>query len=863
MNNDKPSDNDVSDAIVLNVEDEQELTDIPVGAVEGSNADDDVQIPPTLPVLPIRETVAFPGTVMPLNVRREKCKRVLDLALAGNRLIGVFTQRSPEQEDPRLDDLHRIGTACRILKMFKLPDGTETVLVHGIARVGLEKLVTETPLLEATVHAYEETVDVTVEIEALVHNVRQAAERIIELSPNVPDDARIVLRSIEKPGGIADFLAANLPLGVVHKQELLETFDVVHRLRKVNAALAGQLEILELSQKIQSQVRSQVDQSQREYYLREQLKAIQQELGTEDARTSEVEKLREKVREAKMPESVQKEAEREIDRVTNIPQASPEYSVAMDYIAWLCALPWQRCTEDQDDIARAQEILDADHFGLAKIKKRILEFLAVRQLKPDGRGPILCFAGPPGVGKTSLGRSIARALGRKFIRVSLGGIRDEADIRGHRRTYIGAMPGRIIQEIRKAASNNPVFMLDEVDKIGQDFRGDPASALLEVLDPEQNSTFVDHYLDVPFDLSRVLFIATANYMDEIPIPLRDRMEVIKLSGYTRREKLEIAKQYLVPRQREENGLGPAQLTFSDDVITRIIGGYTREAGVRELERKIAAVCRSRAVSIVRDEGHSATVTVENLSDDLGSVDYESEIASRTAVPGVVTGLAFTPVGGEILFVEATRMPGNANLNLTGQIGPVMRESAQAAYSILRSRAQELKIDPEQIAGQDFHIHVPAGAIPKDGPSAGAAMLTALVSLLTDRTVDPKTGMTGEITLRGSVLPIGGVKEKVLAAHRAGLTRVILPQRNAKDLQDLPDEVRDEIEFVFVKTIDDVHQAVFGTGSKPPKAKTTRKVKKTKKSRAAAKTKRTAKRKTKKPTRKRPATTKLAARAAHR
>ena len=831
MSKDRPNQNDEPEGILLNDEDGKDLTVIPLEAVvEPTDDADEVQVPPTLPVLPVRGSVAFPGTVMPLSVRREKCKRVLDLALAGNRLIGVFTQRSAEKEDPGLDDLYRIGTACRILKMYKLPDGTETVLVHGLARAGLENLVTETPHLEATVHAYEETTESTTEIEALVHNVRHSAERIIELSPNVPDDARVVLRSIKTPGGVADFLAANLPLGFVHKQELLETFDVAHRLRKINAALVGHLEILELSHKIQSQVRSQVDKSQREYYLREQLKAIQQELGAEDARTSEIEKLRAKVRDANMPDAVREQAEREIERITNIPQASPEYSVTLDYIDWLSALPWQVRTEDQHDIRQAQEVLDTDHYGLDKIKKRILEFLAVRQLKPDGRGPILCFTGPPGVGKTSLGRSIARALGRKFIRISLGGIRDEADIRGHRRTYIGALPGRIVQEIRKAGSNNPVFMLDEVDKIGQDFRGDPASALLEVLDPEQNNTFVDHYLDVPFDLSRVLFIATANYTDEIPPPLRDRMEVISLSGYTRREKLQIAKRYLVPRQLEANGLTRSQLKFTDAVIARLIGGYTREAGVRELERKIAAVCRTHAVSIVRGDGHAARITIDRLADVLGAPSYQSEVASRAAVPGVVTGLAFTPVGGEILFVEATRMPGNANLNLTGQIGSVMRESAQAAYSIIRSRSVELDIDPQSIVQSDFHIHVPAGAVPKDGPSAGTAMLTALVSLLTDRTVDPKTGMTGEITLRGSVLPIGGVKEKVLAAHRAGLTRVILPERNAHDLDDVPEEVRDQIEFVFVGTIDELFEAVFG-GRPKMSSKTKKTGKAAKKNRA--------------------------------
>jgi ATP-dependent Lon protease len=817
VNTDPVFENGTPNSVELNDEDESGMSAIPVEAVEGHpGTDDEPPIPATLPVLAIRETVAFPGTVMPLNVGREKSKRVLDLALAGDHLIGVFTQRTAELEDPRLNDLYRIGTACRILKMFKLPDGTETILVHGIARVGLENLVKETPHLEATVHAYQESAETTTEIEALVHTVRQAAERIIELSPNVPEDARVVLRSIKKPGGVADFLAANLPLGVVHKQELLETFDVAHRLRKINAALAGQLEILELSQKIQTQVRAEMDKSQRDYYLREQLKAIQHELGTDDARTAQIEGLRTKVRNAGMPEAVGQQATREIERLTSIPQASPEYSVTLDYIEWLCALPWQVMTEDQHDIHRAQEILNADHYGLEKIKKRILEFLAVRQLKPDGRGPILCFAGPPGVGKTSLGRSIARALGRKFIRISLGGMRDEADIRGHRRTYIGALPGRIMQELRKAASRNPVFMLDEVDKLGQDFRGDPSAALLEVLDPEQNNSFTDHYLDVPFDLSRVLFIATANYMDEIPPPLRDRMEVIQLSGYTSLEKVHIARDYLVPRQLEQHGLTPARLQIPDKVLARIISDYTREAGVRTLERKIAAICRTRAVSIVQSNAHPAKATLAHLVDDLGPPAFEPEVASRVAVPGVVTGLAFTPAGGEILFVEATRMAGNGSLNLTGQIGAVMRESAQAAYSIVRSQAARLGLDEAAMRQSDFHIHVPAGAIPKDGPSAGVAMLTALVSLLTGQTVNPKTGMTGEITLRGSVLPIGGVKEKVIAAHRAGLTRIILPDRNVKDLDDVPAEVRNEIQFVFVKTIDDLFAAVFG--EETPQAK---------------------------------------------
>ncbi|HUU83749.1 MAG TPA: endopeptidase La [Phycisphaerae bacterium] len=775
-----------------------------------------MEVPEILPVLPIRDTVAFPGTVMPLTVSREKSKRVLDLALAGSRVVAVVAQRTAETEDPQLGDLYRVGTACAVLKLFKLDDGTQTVIVHGIARVGLESMTDQTSYLEAKVHPRYDTGESGTEIEALVHSVRHAAQQVIEMSDNVPDEARVVLDSIRTPGGLADFVAANLSLGLVHKQELLETFDVKERLRKVHYTIAGQVEVLELSRKIQSEVRGRMEKSQREYFLREQLKAIQSELGQADARSATVSKLEEKIVSAKMPEEVEAEARRELERLGVIPQASPEYSVAQDYVEWLCTLPWSVGTEDRADIRKAGKILDEDHYGLGKVKRRILEFLAVRQLQPETHGPILCFAGPPGVGKTSLGRSIARALGRKFIRMSLGGAHDEADIRGHRRTYIGALPGRIMREIAKAGSNNPLFMLDEVDKLGQDFRGDPASALLEVLDPAQNSTFTDHYLDVPFDLSKVLFITTANYMDPIPVALLDRMEVMELPGYTLQEKIQIAKRYLVPRQLDENGLKAKQVRFDEAALRKIVSGYTREAGVRNLERTIGAVCRARAVAIVRKERRSGRVTARSLARDLGAVKYESEVAARISIPGVVTGLAFTPTGGEILFIEATRMPGNGNLNLTGQLGSVMRESSQAAFSIVRSRAADLDIDPGQILQNDYHIHVPAGAIPKDGPSAGVAMLTSLVSLLTDRAVNPGTAMTGEITLRGRVLPVGGIKEKVLAAHRAGLTRVIMPERNVRDLDDVPEDVREEIEFVPVRTIDQVLKAALDEQAKQAK-----------------------------------------------
>jgi len=798
----------------------------PVAVADGIREADDadaIEIPERLPILPVRDTCTFPGTVVPLQISREKSKRVLDMALAGSRLIAVVAQRSAETEDPHLDDLYRVGTACVILKMLKMPDGSETIIVHGVRRVGVEAVTKEDDYLEATVHAHTDPKEVTTEQQALAHLIRTAAEKIIELSPNIPDEARQVLDGIEHPGGLADFLAANLSLGLVHKQELLETFDVTERLRKVNVAIAAQLEVAELSNKIQQQVRGQVDKSQREYYLREQLKAIRQELGEEDARSVTLNKLRERIKTAKMPEAVEAEANREVERLEHIPQASPEYSMTLDYVEWLVELPWSVSTEDSLDIHRAQEILDEDHFGLEKVKKRILEFLAVRTLKSEMRGPILCFTGPPGVGKTSLGQSIARAMGRNFIRISLGGIRDEATIRGHRRTYVGSMPGRIIREIRRADSNNPLFMLDEVDKIGQDFRGDPMSAMLEVLDPAQNATFTDHYLGLPFDLSKVFFITTANYMSAIEPALRDRMEVIEISGYTHHEKLMIAKRHLLPRQLDENGLTADQLDLGDDVLSVIVSEYTREAGVRGLERNIGSVCRARAAAIVRGESPDPAITVEDLRNILGPRKYEPEVAATLPVPGVVTGLAFTPAGGEILFVEAAAMPGTGQLKLTGQLGDVMRESAVAASSIVRSRSGKWNVIARDFGRLDIHIHVPAGATPKDGPSAGLAMLTALTSVLTGRGVDPATGMTGEITLSGRVLPVGGIREKVLAAYRAGLKRVILPARNQQDLEEVPDDVRGQIEFIPVRSIDELFGLVFDGKSK--KSRTARRVKK--------------------------------------
>jgi ATP-dependent Lon protease len=632
--------------------------------------------------------------------------------------------------------------------------------------------------------------------------VRRAAGRVIQLSPNVPEEAAVLLENIENPSALADFLAANLNIKTPEKQELLEELDAGRRLEKVSVALANQLDVLEMSHKIQGKVRESIEKSQREYFLQEQLKAIQSELGREDSQTEELKQIKNNIKKAKMPKKVEDEAFRELDRLSKIPPVSPEYSVIRTYLDWVCELPWSVQTEDRLDIRRAEKTLNEDHYDLKKVKKRILEFLAVRKLNPTGKSPILCFIGPPGVGKTSLGKSIARTLGRKFIRISLGGIRDEADIRGHRRTYIGALPGRILQELRKAVSRNPVFMLDELDKIGIDFRGDPASALLEVLDPEQNNTFTDHYLDQPFDLSKVMFIGTANYTEPIPPALFDRMETIELPGYTEMEKLSIAKKYLVPRQLSENGLSKNRLAIKDDAILSIIRNYTREAGVRNLERNIAAICRNIATQIAKNEKRRATITKNELPKILGPAQFESELALRTGIPGVATALAYTPVGGELLFIESALMPGKGLLQLTGQIGEVMKESAQAAFSVVKANAKKLGIEADRFKKFDYHIHVPAGAIPKDGPSAGVAMFTSLVSLLLGKPTRPDVAMTGEITLRGLVLPIGGLKEKILAAKRAGIKTVILPARNKKDLPDVPPEAKKGLQFKFVKTTSD-------------------------------------------------------------
>ncbi len=790
------------------------------------------RVPHEIAVLPVRRVVIFPGTIVPLTIGREKSKRLIDAVLAGEKLVAVFTQRDESVEDPGIEDVYRVGTIARVLKLLQMPDGSHSLLVHGVSRIGLERFVETEPYWKAIVNPHQDDPGTSLETEALAHSARRSAEQVIELSQNVPDEARTMLANIDKPGPLADFLAANLSLGLVQKQELLETFDIADRLRKVNVTLNNQLEVLQLSNKIQTDVRQQIDSTQRKYFLHEQLKAIQKELGEDDGQQQQMAELRKRIDAAAMPEVVLKEANRELDRLQRISQNSPEHGVIRDYLDWLCDMPWQHETKDKLDLARAERILDEDHYGLEKIKRRILEYLAVRKLKPDGKGPILCFHGPPGVGKTSLGKSIARALGRKFIRIALGGVRDEADIRGHRRTYIGAIPGRIVQEIRKAGSRNPVVMLDELDKLGADFRGDPASALLEVLDPEQNHTFTDHYLSVPFDLSHVLFIGTANYMDPVAPALLDRMEILGLAGYTTAEKMEIAKRYLVKRQLDQNGLTGRKIKFEDDSIRTIIENHTREAGVRNLERLIGSVCRGIAAKVARKTRISKVVRPEDLQQYLGAQRFERETALDDAPAGVATGLAYTPVGGDLIFIEALAMPGRGGFQLTGQIGDVMRESAQAALSLVRSRAARWGISLENLPDVDLHVHVPAGGIPKDGPSAGVAIVSALLSLILDTPVRRRLGMTGEITLSGRVLPIGGLKEKLLAAHRAGLDTIILPDRNQPDLDEVPQDVRDDLKLIFAKRIEDVIEVALPEALAVGKPKPRRGTIKAKRGRAA-------------------------------
>src|SRR5213083_2707579 len=793
-------------------------TSEPLSNAPFAGEDQSPSIPDTLPILPIREAVLFPGTVLPLTVGRHASRKLLEESLPQSKIIGVFTQKNSEQENPGPDDLHRVGVAASVLKFIRQADDSVVIIVSALERIAIRKVLLAHPFIRAEVEVLRSTPPPAndKQWQATVQQLRESALRLIDLTPDVPEQASTLVLNLEDPGRLADLLASSLNLDTAQRQDVLEELDVVKRVRAVLLRVSAQLEIAQLQQKIQKDVASQISDTQRRAFLREQLKAIQKELGEgEEGTEQQIADLRKRLEAAQPPKEVLEQAERELRRLGHIHPASPEFSVIVTYVETVAELPWSKLTEDKLDLEHAQQILDRDHFDLEKVKRRLIEYLAVRKLNPGGHGPILCFLGPPGVGKTSLGQSIADALGRRFVRLSLGGVHDEAEIRGHRRTYIGSMPGRIIQELRRAGSRNPVMMLDEIDKVGADFRGDPASALLEVLDPRQNHTFSDRYLDVPFDLSQVLFIATANYIDAVPEPLRDRMEVISLPGYTEREKLEIAKRYLVRRQLEENGLKPEQCEWQDDAFLRIINDYTHEAGVRELERQIGAVCRAVAAQVARGKTERVTVTPELVAELLGPAKYVRETKLKTSQPGVVTGLAYTPAGGEVLHIEAMRYPGKGNVTLTGHIGEVMKESVQAALSLVRSRDGQLGANPEDFRKIDIHVHVPAGAVPKDGPSAGIAMFTALASLFSNTPVRPDVAMTGEITLRGLVLPIGGLKEKSLAAMRAGISTVIIPKLNEKDLVDVPEEAKQKLKFIPVENVDEVLNAALEKNGAAP------------------------------------------------
>lgn len=777
----------------------------------------DQSVPDILSILPLRSAVVFPHAVVPLAAGRASSVRLIEEALQRGRLVGTVMQKDPAEDAPGADGLHTVGTLAMIHRALKQPDGTLRLVVQGVGRLRLVEVFETSPFIRARVELLADRGPAAddVEAEALARSVTSLFQRVVALTPTLPDELTALAEAEAGQGALADTVAAALPsLALALRQELLETLEVKTRLQKLAAALGKEVEVLELGSKIQSDVQSEMSKSQREYYLREQLKAIQKELGDADERTQEIDALRQKIDHAGMPEEARKEALRELDRLAKMPPAAAEYTVARTYIDWLAMMPWTVETADAIDIERARAILDEDHEGLEKIKDRVLEYLAVKKIRPAGKDPILCFVGPPGVGKTSLGRSIARAMGRKFHRISLGGMRDEAEIRGHRRTYIGALPGQVIQGLRRAGTKNPVFMLDEIDKLGMDFRGDPASALLEVLDPEQNAAFRDHYLDVPFDLSRVLFITTANVIDAVPPPLRDRMEVIHLAGYTEEEKVRIAQTHLVPKQAREHGLEPGRdVQFTPEALRLIARGYTREAGVRNLEREIAGVCRKVARQRAEGREEAAIVTPDLVRSFLGAPRFEfEELEERTRVPGVAVGLAWTPAGGDLLFIEATRMKGKGTLALTGQLGDVMKESGQTAMSWIRAHARELGVSPDFWETSDLHVHVPAGAIPKDGPSAGVTLTVALASLLTGRRVRPDLAMTGEVSLSGRVLPVGGIKEKVLAAHRAGVRTVILPRRNEKNLvEDVPAAVRDVMTFHLVDSVSEALELALEGG----------------------------------------------------
>lgn len=779
-------------------------------AAESIDASRMPKIPEELSILPVRGFTVFPGTIIPLNIQREASLKLVDDTMPRTKVIGLLTQRDETKENPAPGDLYHTGTAALVLRFVRQGDDHVLLIVQGLRRFKLRKIVATEPYIRAEVDLLEsKSPPDSKESKAEFRNLRDSAAKLFELTPDTPEQARLMVLNTDNSEQLADFLAPNLNIDLAAKQAILEELDVEKRVRAVQKHISAQLEIAEIQQKLQKDVASQFTDAQRQAYLRSQIKAIQHELGESEGGSEEqVKELRARLEKAKPPEEVMKQADRELKRLDFIPSASPEFSVIVSYIEIIADLPWNTLSEDNLDLDQAQQILDRDHYDLEKVKKRLIEYLAVRKLNPNGHGPILCFLGPPGVGKTSLGQSIADALGRKFVRISLGGMRDEAEIRGHRRTYIGSMPGRIIQELRRVGTRNPVFMLDEIDKIGADFRGDPASALLEVLDPRQNNAFVDRYLDVPFDLSQIIFIATANYIDGVPEPMRDRMELISIPGYTEREKLQIAMRYLVRRQLEENGLKPEQCEFQEDAIRRIVNDYTHEAGVRELERQIASVCRGIASKVARGKTEHVTVTPELAAEMLGPAKYVRETKLKTSKPGVVTGLAYTPAGGEVLHIEATKYPGKGNVLLTGHIGDVMKESVQAALSLVRSRNAELGAKAEDFSSVDVHVHVPAGAVPKDGPSAGIAMFTALASLFSKTPVRSDVAMTGEITLRGLALPIGGLKEKSLAAMRAGISTVIIPKLNEKDLIDVPEEAKQKLKFIPVENVDEVLEAAL-------------------------------------------------------
>jgi len=797
---------------------------------EAEQTDESPTIPEVLPILPLKNTVVYPIPILlPLIVGQPRSIKLVDDVVLGNRLIGLVALKDASIEEPGPDDMYHIGSVATISRFAKAPDGTIRLFVQGMERIKIVEFTQTEPYLMAKVEVAPDVVEKGVELEALMRNTVELFRRMSSLMPYIPEELIMATLAVEDPRQLAYLVASYVRMDMTDAQTILEADGVTAKLQKLDIVLNKELEVLELGKKIQDQAQSEMQKMQREYYLREQLKAIKKELGEEDEQQAEINELTAKIDEAGMPPEAEKEARRELGRLSRMPPAAAEYSVIKTYLDWLTNMPWQVTTEDNLDIQRVRQVLDEDHYDLDKVKERILEYLAVRKLRQERKGSeekaaeeepvdhirreregvILCFVGPPGTGKTSLGQSIARALGRKFVRMSLGGMRDEAEIRGHRRTYIGAMPGRIIQAIKRVGSKNPLFMLDEVDKIGADWRGDPASALLEVLDPDQNRDFRDHYLDVPFDLSQVMFITTGNLLDPIPAPLRDRMEILRLSGYTEEEKIKIARGYLIPRQLRENALTKDEIEFTDDALRRIIRDHTREAGLRNLEREIGSTCRKVATKIAAGEATGKTViTPEVVAEMLGRPRYFFEAAERTMIPGVATSVAWTMSGGDIIFIEATRMPGDKGFQVTGQLGDVMKESAQAALSYVRSKAKDFGIPEGFFAKSDIHMHIPAGAVPKDGPSAGVTMATALVSLLTGKPVNPKVGMTGEITLRGQVLPIGGVKEKVLAAHRAGLDTVILPKRNEADLEDVPDDVKKEMRFVLVDTVDEVLAAAL-------------------------------------------------------